>query len=105
MDELAHTRLAGSSEANVLGIEDFDNDYLFVFQCLLEGQTTEQIREVFEREVPRDELQSLGNKPEELCGAIRLSPIFKSIFMETPSAIAAEGSCEPIPRARISLSS
>src|SRR5262249_48188948 len=51
VEELAHTKVAGSSEPNVLGIENFDEDYLFVFQSLLEGLTIEQIRAAFEREL------------------------------------------------------
>src|SRR5262249_5281867 len=32
MEELANTKLWGSPEPNVLGIENFDDDYLFVLQ-------------------------------------------------------------------------
>src|SRR5262249_40052111 len=86
VEELAHTKVAGSSEPNVLGIENFDEDYLFVFQSLLEGLTIEQIRAAFERELSPDEFKALGNKPDELCSAIRNSMLFRSIFPDQPTA-------------------
>ncbi len=89
VEDLAHTKVAGFPEPNVLGIENFDEDYLFVLECLLQGHTTEQIRAAFEKELAPDEFLALGNKPDELCSAIRNSMLFRSIFPETPSASAA----------------
>ena len=82
VDDLAHTRLEGSLEPNVLGIEGFDEDYLFVFQSLLEGQTPDQIRAAFQSELSPEQLDELGNKPQELCNAIRDSMLFRSLFRE-----------------------
>ena len=89
VEELANTKLAGSHEPNVLGIENFDEDYLFVFQSLLEGQTTEQVRAAFERERSSEELKALGNKPDELCDTIRNSILFKTIFLDEKPAMTA----------------
>ena len=87
LDELANTKVMGSSEANVLGIDDLDDDYLFVFQCLLEGLTIEQTRNRFKEESSAENLESIGNKPEELYNTIRNSLLFKSLFLDSPSAM------------------
>jgi len=87
--ELANTKVFGSGEPNVLGIYDFDEDYLFVLQCLLEGLTVDQIKKAFEDDLSQEEFQNLGTKPEDLCDSIRNSTPFKSIFVEAPVSAAA----------------
>ena len=89
VEELASTKVLGSSEPNVLGIKDFDDDYLFVFQCLLEGLALEQIKSAFEEEFSAEHARSLENKPEELYHAIRSSMLFKSIFLDSQTAAVA----------------
>jgi hypothetical protein len=89
VEELANTRVAGSSEPNVLGIDDFDEDYLFVFQCLLEGLTIEQMKSAFQEELSEEDFRGLGDKPETLYDTIRNSMLFGSIFLHVPSAVAA----------------
>jgi len=89
VEELANTRVAGSSEPNVLGIEDFDEDYLLVFQCLLEGRTIDQTKRAFEEELSVEDAKSLGDKPEKLYNAIRNSMLFKSIFLDSTSVVSA----------------
>jgi len=89
VDELANTKLAGSHEPNVLGIENFDEDYLFVFQSLLEGQTNEQVRAAFEKELSSEESKALGNKPVELCNTLRNSLLFKAIFLDQKQVVTA----------------
>jgi hypothetical protein len=92
VDELANTKVAGSSEPNVLGIHNYGEDYLFVFQCLLEGLTPEETRAAFEEEFSVKDAYSLGNRPEELYDAIRNSILFKSIFLDTQPTLAASQS-------------
>lgn len=79
-EELANTRMSGSSERNLLGINEFDEDYLVVFQCLLEGLSVEQIS----NELGEDSLAMKGhssrNRAEKLCDEIRNSMLFKSVF-------------------------
>jgi hypothetical protein len=84
LEELGNTRAFGSAEPNVLGIEGFDDDYLFVFQCMLQGLPVEEIRPAFEREFSVEYTESLGNKPEELIERIRTSKLFGSIFGGQP---------------------
>ncbi|MGA9773212.1 MAG: hypothetical protein WBV94_29545 [Blastocatellia bacterium] len=80
VEELANTKVAGSSEPNVLGIQDFDDYYLFVFQCLLEGLALEELKSAFEEEFSAEHAGSLENKPEALYNRIRSSMLFRSIF-------------------------
>jgi hypothetical protein len=87
LDELANTKVMGSAEANVLGIDGLDDDYLFVFQCLLEGLTIEQMKNRFKEESSAENLDGIGNKPEELYNTIRNSLLFKSLFLDSPSAM------------------
>ena len=83
VEELANTKVVGSPEANVLGVDNFDDDYLFAFQCLLEGLAVEQIKSAFEEEFSAEYAIRLGSKPEELYNSIRNSMIFKSIFLDS----------------------
>lgn len=92
VDELANTKVAGSSEPNVLGIHNYGEDYLFVFQCLLEGLTPEGIKAAFEEEFSVKDAPDLGSKPEELCDAIRNSILFQSIFVDSQSVLTASQS-------------
>jgi hypothetical protein len=89
VEELASTKISGSPEPNVLGISDYDDDYLLVFQCLLEGKTLEGINRAFEEEFSVEYAKEIGSKPEQLYESIRNSLLFKTIFLEqTPSIIA-----------------
>lgn len=89
LEELASTKVTGSHEANLLGIVDYDDDYLLVFQGLLEGKTRDEIKKSFEEEFSPEYAADLGSKTEQLYETIRNSLLFKSIFSsETPSIIA-----------------
>ncbi|MFY9555699.1 MAG: hypothetical protein WAV47_13380 [Blastocatellia bacterium] len=83
VEELANTRVGGSPEPNVMGIEGIDDDYLFVLHCLLEGRSVEQTKVAFEDEVSAEDARSLGEKLEKLYDEIRRSMLFKSIFLDS----------------------
>lgn len=76
----------------MLGIGDYDEDYLFVFQCLLEGLNPEETRAAFEEEFSVTDGRALGKKHEELYEAIRNSILFKSIFLDSQPAPTASQS-------------
>ena len=78
--ELARTRSFGSSEANVLGIRDFDEDYELVLQGLLEGLSSEEIKSRFLAEFPDENSSEMLNKLDKLCESIRGEMLFKAIF-------------------------
>jgi len=92
VEELASMRAAGSHEPNVLGIENFDEDYLFVFQSLLEGLTLEQTKKAFAEELPPEDAENLEGKVEKLYSDIRNSMLFKSIFLDAALPATAQSS-------------
>jgi hypothetical protein len=92
VEDLANMRAAGSHEPNVLGIENFDEDYLFVLQCLLRGLTLDQTKNEFAQELPAEDPQTLDGKIEKLYDDIRKSMLFKSIFLDAALAATAQSS-------------
>ena len=85
VEELGNTRVMGSSEPNVLGVEDFDESFLLVLEGLLEGLGLNQIKNKFQREFAPDDPEEAGNQTQRLYDEIRKSMFFKSIFSEAPS--------------------
>jgi hypothetical protein len=81
VEELANTRAMGSAESNVLGIEDVDDDYLFVFECLLKGMTLDQTQEAFAGDLP--DAAGQRDKAELLYNTIPSSTPFKCIFLDS----------------------
>ena len=82
VEELAQTRVLGSKETNALGIEGFDDDYIFVFEFLLRGKSIEEIREL----IQTDEFQrfaTLGDKLDTLAEGLQNSPLFKRMLLST----------------------
>jgi hypothetical protein len=91
VEELASTKMSGSPEPNVLGISDYDDDYLLVFQCLLEGKTLDETKRAFVEELSVEYANEIGSKPEQLYESIRSSLLFKSIFLDqAPSILASQ---------------
>lgn len=82
VEELANTRAMGSAEPNVLGLEGVDDDYLFVFECLLKGLSLEQTRQAFGDDWPAAAAENQPDKPEYLYQTICEAPPFKSLFLE-----------------------
>ena len=70
--ELAATKIFGSREPNVLGVE-FDENHLFVFERLLRGSTTEQVETEAHAANVRVPIADLVNHIQAL-------PMFKSLF-------------------------
>jgi hypothetical protein len=102
VEELANTKMVGSSESNVLGIDNLDGDYLFAFQCLLEGLTLEQIKSRFEEELSEEGAASSENNPEELYNTIRNSMPFKSIFLDHVSSERGKTAYDALKQVRTS---
>ncbi|HWQ34959.1 MAG TPA: hypothetical protein VNQ79_19095 [Blastocatellia bacterium] len=86
MDELVNTKMLGSAEPNVLGIENGDDDYLFVFECLLRGRTLEQTVTALEEETTPEYAQQQEQKITELYHSISSSILFKSIFADSAAS-------------------
>lgn len=80
LDELATTKVLGSQEPNVLGVADFDEDYTFVFQKLLAGCSTEEVRAAIGSEYPEGYAEELSGKTDLMCERLRSAPLFKAVF-------------------------
>jgi hypothetical protein len=89
VDDLANTKVLGSTEANVLGIDNFDEDYVFVFQSLFEGLTIDQMKSAFIEETSVEDAEKLGAKLEGLYHTIKISLPFKSIFPDSSKTAQA----------------
>jgi hypothetical protein len=76
VEELSQTRVLGSKEANALGIEGFDDQYLYVLESLLNGLSAAQIRE----QCKKDGFGNAEDKLEKISADLRGSPIFKSLL-------------------------
>lgn len=74
VEELSQTRVVGSKEANALGIEGFNHDFLFAFESLLKNQLT-RTRAGGEGEYDYNERGDL----EQISEKIRRVPLFKSL--------------------------
>ena len=86
VEELGNTRVMGSSEPNVLAVEDFDESFLLVFEGLLDGLGLDQIEQEFQKEFAHDDAQEARNRARKLYDGIRKSMFFKSLFSREPSA-------------------
>ncbi len=64
--ELSTFSAPGASGSNVLGIEGFDDDHLFVYHCLLEGLTAEQMSARARAEYPGPDADRLEQRLESL---------------------------------------
>lgn len=92
IEELANTKVVGSSESNVLALDGCGDEYLFVLQCMLEGRAIDETIHAFEEEFSAERAGSRGDKPDELYDAIRSSLLFKSIFVDSTSPVPEEQS-------------
>jgi hypothetical protein len=81
--ELSTTKVWGSTEANVLGLDDFDDDYLFVLQCLLEDLSGQQIKDALARDYPADYPAKLESRFEAIAAALRNSIPFRAMLADT----------------------
>jgi hypothetical protein len=85
VEELSNIRVLGSSEPNVLGIGDMDEDYLLVLGSMLEGLSVGQMSIALSG---GDSIDS-GSEARlaKIAESIRDSILFKSIFLDwTPTA-------------------
>ena len=80
IEELSHTRVLGSKEPNALGIEGFDNSYLFIIEAVLRGFLPEEIATKAKADYGEDFAQTLEQKRAEIYDALQHSPLFKNIL-------------------------
>lgn len=82
VEELATTKLWGSAEANVLGVNNFDEDYLWVLQSLLQGNSLAQTIQENAAENSIECTPDERNKIAELYDSIAQALLFKAIFAD-----------------------
>ena len=78
--DLAHTRIAGTDAQNALGIDAFDESDLFVFENLLAGATSAEIRAAVERDYSPEKAAGLLADLDERIVKIRDAVLFGPIF-------------------------
>jgi hypothetical protein len=82
VEELARTRVLGSKETNALGMAEFDDSYVFVLECLLQGLGEEEIRQRATSQYPPDNAAELIIRVPALVEALKASPLFKSLLAD-----------------------
>ena len=82
VDELSRIRELGSKEANVLGIEGFDEFYSFVLEELLRGHSAKDIKRNAAREYPNEQADSLTERLDATSKKLRSAQLFKSILLD-----------------------
>jgi hypothetical protein len=85
--ELSTTKVWGSTEANVLGLNDFDDDYLFVLQCLLENLSAQQIKDALAKDYPADYAAKLESRFAAIAAALRNSIPFRAMFADSDAPV------------------
>jgi len=82
VEELARTRVLGSKETNALGMAEFDDTYVFVLECLLQGLGGEEINQRATAEYPPDNAEELITRIPALVESLRQSTLFKSLLAD-----------------------
>ena len=80
VEELGHTRVLGSKETNALGMPEFDDSYVFVLECLLEGLGLEEIKQKATAQYPPENAAELINRIPTLMETLRESILFRSLL-------------------------
>jgi hypothetical protein len=80
--DLSATKVWGSSEPNVLGIADLNDDYLLVLECLLREHSAEQIRAMIESQYPADAARKLEGEFEDIASKLRSSVLFRTLLVK-----------------------
>jgi hypothetical protein len=81
--ELATLKIPGSNEPNILGVDGFDDNYLFIFRCLLQGLSVEEIKKVVSQEYAAAQAESFNNNFQDRYNAILSSYLLKSVLAES----------------------
>jgi hypothetical protein len=87
MEELALTKVWGASEPNILGITELDDDYLFIFHCLLEGQSLAATKALYATEFG-DFTDKTAEKLASLYQSIPQSNLFSTLFSDLNGAVS-----------------
>ncbi len=78
--EISTVRVYGAKESNVLGIENFNDDYIAVLEFLLKGTSDDNIERAIAKSYSEDYAKQLSGSIPEISQKIRSSAIFKGLF-------------------------
>jgi hypothetical protein len=82
VEELARTRVLGSKETNALGMPEFDDAYVFVLECLLQGLSEAEIHQRATAQYPPENAAELIIRVPALTQALRESTLFRSLLAD-----------------------
>jgi hypothetical protein len=82
VEELGRTRVLGSKETNALGMPEFDDSYVFVLECLLQGLNEEEINQRAIAQYPPDDAAELKTRIPILIVALKNATLFKSLLAD-----------------------
>jgi hypothetical protein len=82
VEELARTRVLGSQETNALGMPEFDDSYVFVLECLLQGLSEAEIVQAAQAQYPVENAAELITRVPALAQALRESALFRSLLTD-----------------------
>lgn len=80
VEELGRTRVLGSKETNALGMPEFDDGYVFVLECLLQGLSMDEINERASADYPPENAAELKTRIPALKESLKQSHLFKSLL-------------------------
>lgn len=82
VEELSRTRVLGSKETNALGMPEFDDSYVFVLECLLQGLSMEEVNQKATGQYPPENAAELITRVPALTEALRESTLFKYLLAD-----------------------
>jgi hypothetical protein len=82
VEELSTTKLLGSTEPNVLGIDTLDETALLILRCRLRGLTTEQTKQTVREEYADEPADSLDSEVEGVLQAFQRSVPLQSLLVD-----------------------
>lgn len=78
--DLAQTKVLGENIPNALGVENFDDIDLFVFEWLLKDQKPDEMKESLRLEFPNDDVSAVAETIPDRTEKIKNAAIFKPFF-------------------------
>jgi len=82
VEELGRTRVLGSKETNALGMPEFDDSYVFVLECLLQGLRNEEMDQRATAQYPAESAAELISRVPALRDDLRASTLFSSLLAD-----------------------
>ncbi len=81
-ETLGRTRTMDVKTSNLLGIEDFSDDYIFVIEQLLQGKDLSEISKYLHENYPPHYVTQIKAKLPEICEKLLHSPLFKPLLAD-----------------------